>query len=249
MNLPGLIVAHGLCMTAPAPLGEPADAPPVVAPAPPDDADASTLFRQGRYPEAAAAFEREYASNPDPALLFGRAVALQRSGDCFAAIEGFEAFIAVGPPAPDVAEGNRQIEQCRQIIEANAEQQRAPAPQEPATPPPRTLEPERDAPTPWHRDRLGGALVGVGAAMTVTGAVLYGAAFGIAGRDQPGLQTDHEARSSSTRSMAAAGLSVLAVGGAVAIAGAIRWTVVARQTRRRSDVRATLLRSGAVIRF
>ena len=243
----GLIAACWGCLLIAAPEGGApvADARPTPAA---DEPNASQLFQQGRYPEAAAAFEREYAANPDPALLFGRAVALQRSGDCFAAIEAFERFIAAGPPEPDVEEGNRQIEQCRRIIEANAARSE-PTKAEPAIAPPPPAPDDEGEPERWHRDRLGATLVGVGAPLVVTGAALYGAAFGVAGRDQPGQQSDHEARRGATTAMAVAGLSVLGVGSAMVIAGAVRWGLVARGGKAGGSRRAALLRGGPVVRF
>src|SRR5687767_4885168 len=98
--------------------------------------DAATLFQLGLYREAAEAFAREYEANPDPALLFGRAVALKRSGDCLSAIEAFDVFIGAGPPAADVAEAEGQIDQCRAIVDATTKAASPPPRVEP--PPPTT---------------------------------------------------------------------------------------------------------------
>jgi tetratricopeptide (TPR) repeat protein len=199
--------------------------------------DAATLFQLGLYREAAEAFAREYETNPDPALLFGRAVALKRSGDCLSAIEAFEVFIAAGPPAADVEEAEGQIDQCRAIVDATAKA---------ASPPPRVQPPPPETPTsavmqddrapprarPWHRDPAGGVLVGVGVPLLATGIGLYAGSFALAERSPPTMQTDHESRRDRVRALAASGLPIMAVGAALVIAGAIRWGVVARQQRR-----------------
>jgi hypothetical protein len=201
--------------------------------------DAATLFQLGLYREAAEAFAREHETNPDPALLFGRAVALKRSGDCLSAIEAFEVFIAAGPPAADVHEAEGQIDQCRAIVEATAKA---------ASPPPRVEPPPASSTTaassvteddraqprarPWHRDPAGGVLVGVGVPLLATGIGLYAGSFALAGRSQPAMQTEHESRRDRVRALAASGLPIMAVGAALVIAGAIRWGVVARQQRR-----------------
>ena len=199
--------------------------------------DAATLFQLGLYREAAEAFAREYESNPDPALLFGRAVALKRSGDCLSAIEAFEVFIAAGPPAADVEEAEGQIDQCRAIVDATAKA---------ATPPPRDAPPPATTPVstvtqddreqprarPWYRDPAGGVLMGVGIPLLATGVGLYAGSFALASRSPPAMQSDHESRRDRVRALAASGLPIMAVGAALVIAGAIRWGVVAREQRR-----------------
>lgn len=78
---------------------------------------AAELFADGRYAEAAAAFEAAYRETGDPAFLFGHAQALRFGGNCGGAIELFEAFIETGPPEPDVAEARRVIAACREILD------------------------------------------------------------------------------------------------------------------------------------
>jgi hypothetical protein len=228
----------------------PAD-PPIEAPAEPapdvDPLDGATLFRVGRYREAAAAFAREYETNPDPALLFGRAAALKRSGDCLSALSAFEAFIAAGPPAPDVEEAERQIDDCQAIVEATAKaaMQRSnaaePAPTATAAEP----APSDRAPDTWYRDPIGGTLVGTGAAILVGGAGLYGASFGVAARERPDMQSEHESRRRQVRSLAATGIPLMAAGAAILVGGIVRWAVLARRQRAQSG--AGMLGSPALV--
>jgi hypothetical protein len=239
----------------PAQNGAPADVVPEPEPPPEPDPepamDGATLFRVGRYREAAAAFAREYETNPDPALLFGRAAAFKRSGDCLSALDAFEAFIAVGPPAPDVEEAERQIEECEAIVEAtaraaNERTQKAPpaASLDPETSPPRDRAP---APARWSRDPIGGTLVGTGAAVLLAGAGLYGAAFGVAGRAQPDAQSEHESRRRQVRSLAGTGIPMMAVGAALLVGGIARWTVLARREKRART--ASVDAAGLIVKF
>ena len=69
--------------------------------------DAATLFQLGLYDEAAEAFAREYETNPDPALLFGRAVSLKRSGDCLSAGGLFCPGRSPSSQASEEGEGSR----------------------------------------------------------------------------------------------------------------------------------------------
>ncbi len=71
--------------------------------APVTEEDPIELIRQGRHLDAAVAFEREYERTGDGALLFAKATALRRGGDCRGAIETLERFIETKPPEPDIA--------------------------------------------------------------------------------------------------------------------------------------------------
>jgi tetratricopeptide (TPR) repeat protein len=197
------------------------------APLPEDPAErAGALFERGRFADAAAAFSEAYAETGDPALLFGRAQALRRAGNCKAAIEVFEAFIAAGPPERDIEEAKKVIEDCREIL---GEETQA----EPPPPiPPVDAEPEPLPPPPpkWWRDPAGGVLLGTGLATTAVGGVLYGVSFARAG-DRPGeTEMEFEDRRQSVRGLSAAGISLLAVGGALLVGALVRYAVVGRAT-------------------
>ena len=119
---------------------------------------------------------------------------------------------------------------CSEIIEANskAEEQEAAEPTVAPAPAP-TFEDPGPVREPWHRDPAGSILVGIGSPVLVTGVILYGGSFGIANGEPPQQHTDHEQRQGRVRGMAATGLSLLGVGAALVIAGAIRWGLVARR--------------------
>lgn len=210
----------------------PADTDPTASTAPlPEDpaARAGELFKRGRFADAAAAFSEAYAKTGDPALLFGRAQALRRAGNCKAAIEVFGEFIAAGPPEPDVREAEAVIEDCKQILGEDA------ADPDPDVQPPPPIPPVDDEPQPqprgrtkWWRDPAGGVLLGSGLGVAAIGATLYGVSFARADANMSETETQFEDRRQSVRSLSAAGISLLAVGGTLVVGAIIRYAVVAR---------------------
>lgn len=211
-----------------------------VVASPPPEEDPVELIRQGRHLEAAEVFERLYERTSDPALLFAKATALRRGGDCGSAIEELERFIATEPPAPDVAAAQEVIDVCTEIL-ADDEPQPPPPP---ILPPAAVSEPEPDvdvegpAPKPWTRDVAGGVLLGSGLVVAVGGVVLLG--LGAARtQDRQESEAGFERREQSVRTLSAVGGSMVAAGTALLIGSIVRYAVVAR----RSDRRTARLRS------
>ena len=206
--------------------------------------DAATLFGEGRYVEAAEAFAVEYKETGDPALLFGRAQALRRAGNCGAAIDVFEEFIATEPPAPDVEAARDVIDECKDVLGVQ-EVEPAPAPA--------SAPPSDESPPPprrrWYADPLGGALAGIGLAVTATGAGLYGASFSLARDDEGESESEHRERRTRVRRFAAAGITLLATGGALLIGGIVRYAVVARAEGSPGQARVSAGPGGLSIRF
>ena len=198
------------------------------------DADPATrageLFRNGEFEQAAAAFAEAYARTGDPALLFGRAQALRRAGNCGAAIEVFEEFIATSPPAADVQAARDVIEACRSILGEEETEPQADEPEpEPApepAPPPRPR---------WPRDPAGAALLGSGLAVVVAGAAVYGTAFARAS-DRMESELAYETRQQSVRTLAVTGGALLLGGTALLVGSIVRYAIVARRERTRGDV-------------
>ena len=212
-------------------------APEALAP----EGDPAQLIREGDYAGAAAAFQRRYEETGDPAFLFGQAQALRRAGDCRAAIEVFERFVATEPPAADVEAATDAIEACREILgehEPTVEQR-------PKAPEPAPM-PKRPPPRPWYADPAGGVLVGLGAAIAITGAGLFGASYARLA-ERPGSEAGYEDRRRVVRALWGSGLGLLAAGGSLVVSGAIRWGVVAR---RRAKSRVAIVPGSALtIRF
>jgi hypothetical protein len=200
-----------------------------VAPAEPDlDERVRPLIREGDFVGVAQEYAREYDRTGDPALLFGQAQALRRAGDCKSAIEVFERYVETDPPDADEAAANEAMAACREIVEAAEPPPPEPTPPEPEPEPARAPEP---APRRWYEDPAGGALVGIGGVLAVTGAGLFGGAYA-----RPGEQAESEAaleeRTRVTRALWGSGLALLVTGGVAIVAGAIRWGVVARKHQR-----------------
>ncbi len=214
--------------------GPPPQVPEVEASAPIHAADpdpaarAARLFRDGEFAEAAAAFASAYERSGDPAFLFGRAQALRRAGNCGAAIDVFEAFIATSPPAADVQAARDVIEACRSILGQDAITPVADAPvAEPTAPEPEPPPPPRPA---WPRDVTGGVLLGSGLALAVAGGVVYGTA---AAQATARIETEqaYEARQQRVRTLAATGIALMVGGGALLVGSVARYVVVARRGR------------------
>ena len=204
---------------------------PTEVPESPEDpaARAARHFDAGEFVEAADAFEEAFATTGDPAFVFGRAQALRRAGNCAAAIDELERFIALAPPAPDVEEANRVIDSCKRVL--GIDDETPPPVVEPAPAPIVDVAPPPVQPKPWHRDAAGAALLGSGLAIAAIGGGLLGGSY-VRARDR-GVEseTDWESRGDSVRTLSISGIVLLALGGALTIAGAARWGAVARRDR------------------
>ena len=210
-----------------------------VAAAPVADEDPIELIRQGRHLDAAAAFERQYERTGDGALLFAKATALRRGGDCRGAIDTLERFIETAPPEPDVAAAREVIDVCTEILSSGEPEPVAPPPPVlvESTPEPVDASPPRER--AWTRDVPGGVLLGSGVAVTVGGVVLLGLA---ATRSQPREESEagFERRDQSVRTLSAVGGSMVAAGAALLIGSIVRYAVVARRNEPRSTARVRL---------
>jgi hypothetical protein len=206
----------------------------VGAPEPDPAVRAGELFRDGEFAQAAAAFQTAYERTGDPAFLFGRAQALRRAGNCGAAIEVFEAFIAASPPEADVQAAQDVIAACRSILGEDASE---PAPDEPQVEPAPQVEPEPRPPARWHRDLAGGVLLGSGLAVAAAGGALYGTAFARAS-DRMETEQAYEARQRQVRTLGAAGVGLMITGGALLVGSIVRYVIVARRDRAGGDDQA-----------
>jgi hypothetical protein len=194
-------------------------------------ARAARLFGAGEFVEAADAFEQAFAQTGDPAFVFGRAQALRRAGNCAAAIDELERFIALAPPAPDIEEANRVIDSCKRVLGIDDEPPPPVVEPAPAPVPDVAIAPPPAKPKPWHRDAAGAALIGSGLAIAAIGGGLLGGSY-VRARDRNAeSETGWESRGDAVRTLSVTGIVLLAVGGALTIAGAARWGAVARRDR------------------
>lgn len=225
---------------------------------------AEAAFEAGDYETAASAAEQAYAEEKDPVYLWVRAQAERFGGHCEPAIEHYRQFVEAVPQgqAADAARDN--IAECEQALAAVPDEPSSePDPVDPLGP----LEPEGSGSSPtepgvdpspepspsdrgrrWYRDPWGGALVGVGVVALAVGGGLYGRARVDAreAEDATHVVTYGE-RIDRAVTLSRAGIPVMAVGGALVVAGVVRWIVVARRGARND--RAALRPGGLTLRF
>jgi tetratricopeptide (TPR) repeat protein len=233
--MPALQLALLLCLAGPA--------------APSDVAAGEKAWSEGRWDDASEAFARAYERTKDPTYLYARAQAEREAGRCERAIELYEEFLAHSESAEAKAAASEYIEACRaELAEA------APVePPPPVAPPPPTVEPppavepspetDPEAPRRWYRDPWGGALVGVGLAASITGAALVGVAYrdASAAADAGDDRAFGEALDRAQR-LERGGAIALSIGGALIVAGVVRWAIVGSAARRgRVAARGTAL--------
>jgi tetratricopeptide (TPR) repeat protein len=82
---------------------------------------ASELYKQGRFAEAFAAFERAYHLNPLGLLRYNQAACLQKMGKNELAAQRYEAYLAETPNAPDAAKVQGMITKLRADAQAAAQ--------------------------------------------------------------------------------------------------------------------------------
>jgi tetratricopeptide (TPR) repeat protein len=177
----------------------------------------------GQYADAIREFRAGYQIDPQPEFLYALGQALRLSGECGEAIAAYRSFLRTGPSPVQADSAKHNVERCQAQLDAL---QLAPV-SPPAQPP--VEKPGRR----WSRDVLGGVLVGVGAAFVGTGGALWGV-----GEQKietiNGAQTYVDfsrlsAGGDAAEAERAVGISGVAIGGALVVAGAIRWAYLARR--------------------
>jgi tetratricopeptide (TPR) repeat protein len=192
---------------------------------------AEEAFEAGRYAEAADAFGEAFAADPEPKFVYAQAQAERLGGDCARAIEHYDRFLALDPEPGPAEDARTNRERCRQELERS----RPPPPPDPTPPRPTVVGPV-DEPSasqrPWHRDPLGGALVGSGllVAGVGTGLLAGGVALDRSASDAA-VEGDFERDRDRSVSMHRAGIALAAIGAAIVVGGVVRWIVVARRQR------------------
>lgn len=212
--------------------------------------EAQAAFEAKDFAAASKLLERAYMLEPNPVLLYPWAQAERNLDHCAVAIDLYRQFIESAPSQRMVDDAQKNIERCEESLAA-AEPEPAPEP-EPAVdpePPPRPKDPTppTDAPDdkPVGRDAAGAVLVSLGAVGLVVGTAL---AVTAAKKAKVAHEADDnlaylDARKSAL-GLRAGGIASLVVGGALVLAGVIRYGVLARK-RGRGDVALLLPRGGA----
>lgn len=207
---------------------------------PGSDAEAGVkAFADGRYEDAARILERAYAVEPEPALLFAWAQAERYAGHCDVAVPLYREYLQQDPPADVQGLAREAIVACGEDPDRAAEPEPTEPEPEPVIEP--VPEPPPAAPTrarPAARDAWGHALTWSGVAVAGVGAGLLGAAHG---RRADGERADDEQAYrdalQGAPGLSRTGIVVLAGGGALVVAGVIRFSIVA--ARGRADAEAS----------
>jgi hypothetical protein len=198
---------------------------------PVEDEAAITLFWQGveqyeagNYAAAAAAFEAAHAIEAAPELLFSIGNMRRLAGQCEAAVEALEDFLATDPPPVSANDARAAIAECSDEVPP------------PIVEPPIEAAPDEaipDAPRrPWQRDPTAGALLGVGAAGIVVG-LGFGVAARVHDRDAGNAQRhdDFLDLRAATRTESTVAAIALSVGAALVVGAAIRYAIMRRRAQ------------------
>lgn len=200
--------------------------------------EGTRAFEAKDYEAASAALTRAYQLDPKPGYLFGRGQAERLAGRCDSAIELYDRFVEVGPSRvladtsaspDDVENAHKDLERVRLAREACASQTTGDR-----DPTPGPIAPDVPGPTPWYRDPAGAVLVGSGAAIAIAGIATIGVSVARDHKaDRAPTERQYVDRKDQARLVHHIGIGVLVAGAAIALAGAIRWGVVARRERNR----------------
>ncbi len=226
----------------------PSTAAAAAAPATPlRDPAAQTEFRRaleawerGDFATAAEALDTAYAIEPQPDLLYSRAQARRMMGRCRDALVLFEAYLSTNPSAPDkVRDTTVNIDRCRAELEEATDPPTVDENADPPAPKPTTT---RGPPSPdetqspsrrWYRDPLGGALVGVGTAGLLTGALLWRSTVRADDRSaRAGTYGEFRRSHVLAERLDLAATVVTVSSSALLVGGVIRWAVLAARQRR-----------------
>lgn len=204
---------------------------------PSSDAEAGVkAFAEGRYEDAARILERAYASEPDPALLFAWAQAERYAGRCDVAVPLYREYLKEEPPADVRALTREAIVACGEDPDRTGvpEPEAAPEPEPEVAPEPEPEVPP-DEPARAHpaaRDAWGHALTWSGVAVAGVGAGLLGAAHQRRGEaERAGDEQAYRNALQGAPVMSRAGIGLLAGGGALLVAGVVRFAIVAARGR------------------
>ncbi|MEM9453180.1 MAG: hypothetical protein AAGF11_03315 [Myxococcota bacterium] len=227
---------------------------------------AEAAFEAGDYKTAISAARQAYIDEGDPVYLYVQAQAERFGGRCDEAIVHYREFVQAVPQGPAANAARDNITECEQAL-AKAETASASEPdpvaplgplepdassaEDPSTKASSESESESgpsDRDRSWIRDPWGGALVGVGVVALAVGGGFYGQARRDAreARAADNVVTYGE-QIDRAIVLSRAGIPVMAAGGALVVAGVVRWIVVAR--RGATAERLTLRPGGFELRF
>jgi len=202
--------------------------------------EAQILFSEGNFGDAARLIEKAYLIEPVPELLFPWAQAEREQGNCRAAIDLYGRLLEEIPEGRMADSARKNIELCEEEMPAEEavvpvveddplEDDYAEPEPEPA---PVTKTDDQPKVKQWYKDPAGGVLTGLGVVGVGAGAALLIVASGNAkgAPDAPSL-ADYNSQSDTALTQRNAGAGVLSVGGALLVAGVIRYVLVAKKNK------------------
>lgn len=202
-------------------------------------------FDAGDYESAQRDFQASYDEEANPLSLWGLAQATNKVDGCHKSVKLYRQFskmVDESSPAYDVA--LQAIAECAdKLAREDDDPPAAPDPIEDDEDDDDDVAPIDDVPPmhdrapaerPWHRDPLGGVLVGLGAAGVATGVGLLAAAAVEHNNPSETYDTFERQQERADR-MTIAGAVVVGVGGALLVGGVIRWAVLGARQRGRTS--------------
>jgi tetratricopeptide (TPR) repeat protein len=207
--------------------------------------EAQFLFSEGNFGDAAKLIEKAYLIEPVPELLFPWAQAEREQGNCRAAVDLYTRMLEEIPEGPMADSARQNIARCEE--EMGPEEEVVPVVdddrlgedeslEEEVEPEPEPVKPKDDAPKSkskeWYKDPAGGVLTGLGIVGVGTGVALLAVASSTAGA-APDAANVVEYREESDRAVTQrnVGAAVLSVGGALLVAGVVRYVLVAKKNK------------------
>jgi tetratricopeptide (TPR) repeat protein len=209
------------------------------------------LFTRAQYAAAALEFEAAYELQPLALLLWNAAQAYRKAGDNARAIDAYKRYLDADPTTKKRAE----VEKIVADLDFQQKVATARPPTEPPAPPqPQAGDTERPPfselaqqqaradraarrrpQRPWWKDPLAPALLGSGVALVAVGGGLWGAANGVIGAADVDYENFEAAHGVGNQRLA--GVVLLSVGAAAAVAGAARYIVVWQREKDRGELR------------
>lgn len=232
---------------------------------------AAAHVEAGRYEQALAVLDEAERERPLPVFVYVRATVEERRGDCERASVLYREFLAHDVPEADAEDARQGQARCREALGLPAEDPVVPEP--PASEqageasdregrdgvdgergdevdrgPGDGREPPRSR--RWYADPLGGVLMAGGVAGLGVGLGLYvqSRSDARAADDASSLQTFDDRAQRAVR-LDRAGIATMAVGGALLVAGAVRYALVGTRDRRRVAIVPSGLRRGALVQL
>lgn len=219
--------------------------PAVAQPTPAEEArqlyrQGARLYNLGQFEAALTAFERAYALSGAKPLLFNIAQAhrLAGPGHCESALHAYTAYLREEPNTSNAEEVRARIEEMKRCAEQEQEQQstaenaaqsepnRKPVAEAPRSSANQPAEPV--APSPRRRTLAPILTTATGAALAITGGVLYFRARSKFNEVKDSCPCP-EGRFSNWQTVTTASYALLAVGGTALVGGAIWWALDAKE--------------------